>query len=118
MSAWKCKDSCVGCGTPLVDETMKGDLTDNPLIFLDRINKNFAKVVAGSNNGCRNCTVALDALSFIFKSMDQKKFQFTIASQGQRGTLSIGCSIDRDFIDGRNIEPTRMEVFRQTGMSG
>lgn len=81
-------------------------------------NENFSKVVAGSNNGCRNCTVILDALSFLFKSKDQKKFEFKIGTQRQKRILSIDCSVDRDFRDDRHLEPAHMEVFRQTGKSG
>jgi hypothetical protein len=118
------KDICAGCGTPLVDETMKGDIVERAFTVVypeQRLNENFSNVVAGSNNGCRNCVVILDALSFLFKSKDQKKFDFTIAASRQNPILSIKCSVDmdsRDFKGGRYIEPTHMEVFRQTGMSG
>jgi hypothetical protein len=122
------KDNCAGCWTPLVDETIKGDIVERAFTVVypeqrlnGRTNENFSKVVVGSNNGCRNCVVILDALSFLFKSKDQKKFEFTIAALRQNPILSIKCSVDMDFRDfkgGRHLEPTHMEVFRQTGMSG
>jgi hypothetical protein len=118
------KDNCAGCRTPLVDKTIKGDIVERAFTVVypeQRLNENFSNVVAGSNNGCRNCVVILDALSFLFKSKDQKKFEFAIAALRQNPILSIECSVDMDFMDfkpGRYIEPTHMEVFRQTGMLG
>lgn len=104
---------------------MKGDLTGIPFTVVYpeqtrnvRSKKNFAKVVAGSNHGCRNCTVVLDALSSIFKSKERETFEFAVGTQGQTGTLMIECSLDMDFSEGRHVDPTHMEVFRQTGMSG
>ena len=121
------KHTCDGCWRPLPDKTLKGDLVESPYIVVypeqdlyGRINKNFANVVAGSNNGCRNCTVVLDALSSIFKSKNQTKFDFAIVIQKQTRTLTIECRLNKDSWVGRYIEPlqpTHMEVFRQSGMS-
>lgn len=112
------KDYCVGCKAPLVDETVKGDLTDN---FFSgginsenaRDNNTFANMVVGSKNGCRNCIVFLDALSFVSRSKDQKRRRFTITPRERNRTLCIDIMVLRD----EDTEPFFMQVFRQSSMS-
>jgi hypothetical protein len=86
------KDYCVGCEASLVDELVEGDLMDgfsDDIYFENaRDNKTFANMVAGSENGCRNCILFLDALSSISRSKDQKRCRFTITPSGNRN-LSI-----------------------------
>ena len=110
------KDYCVGCKAPLVDETVEGDLIDGLSDEIDfenaRDNKTFANMVVGSENGCRNCIVFLDASSFISRSKDQKRCRFIITPRRNR-TLSITFRV----LDDGDREPFFMQVFRQSSMS-
>jgi hypothetical protein len=111
------KDYCVGCEAPLVDETVKGDLTgglsDDICFENTRDNKAFANMVVGSKNGCRNCMVFLDALYFVSGSKDQKRCRFTITPRRRNRTLSIAFRVLSD----KDTESSYMEVFRQSSMS-
>jgi hypothetical protein len=111
------KDYCVSCEAPLVDETVKGDLTDgfaNFSSFENALNdKTFANRVVGSKNGCRNCAVIMDALSFISRGKDQKRFEFTIIPRRESQTLDI----EVEVVDDGDTELFFMEVFRQSSMS-
>jgi hypothetical protein len=111
------KDYCVGCEAPLVDETVEGDLMDG---FSDDIqfenardNKTFANMVVGSENGCRNCILFLDALSFISRSKDQKRCRFATTSRRRNRTLEIVFKVLGD----EDTELSFMQVFRQISMS-
>jgi hypothetical protein len=111
------KDYCVGCKTPTVDDTVKGDLTDglSGNIYLEdaRDNKTLANMVTGSNNGCRNCIVILDALSSISRGKDQKRLEFIIMPQRESQTLEIQVEVASD----EATEYVFLEVFRQSSMS-
>ena len=111
------KDYCVGCKAPLVDETVEGDLIDGLSDEIDfenaRDNKTFANMVVGSKNGCRNCIVFLDAVSFISRSKDQKRCRFRIIFKRRNRTLSIMFYVLGD----EENELFSMQVFRQSSMS-
>jgi hypothetical protein len=111
------KDYCIGCEAPLVDEKVKGDLTDGFSDNIDfqnaRDNKTFANIVVGSKNGCRNCIVFLDASSFISRSKDQKRCRFATTSRRRNRTLEIVFKVLGD----EDTELSFMQVFRQISMS-
>lgn len=119
------KDYCVSCKTPILDETIKGDLTQSSLSVvhpakgIDGItNKDLTNMVTGSNSGCRNCFMVLDALSLISKSKDQEEFTFVIVPERKTRTLLIKCDAELEFCDSRySYELSHMEVFRQSGLS-
>ena len=111
------KDYCVGCKAPLVDETVEGDIRDG---FSDNIhfekardNKTFANMAVGSENGCRNCMLFLDASSFISTSKDQKRCRFAMRLRRRNRTLEIVFKVLGD----EDTELSFMQVFRQISMS-
>ena len=110
------KDYCIGCEAPLVDEKVKGDLTDGFSDNIDfqnaRDNKTFANMVVGSENGCRNCILFLDASSFISTSKDQKRCRFAMRLRRRNRTLEIYFEVLGDGETGS----LSMQVFRQSSM--
>jgi hypothetical protein len=111
------RNDCVGCKAPLVDETVEGDLRDGSSDEIDfenaRDNKTFANMVVGSENGCRNCMLFLDASSFISTSKDQKRCRFTMTPRRRNRILGIYFKV---LGDGETASPF-MQVFRQSSMS-
>lgn len=111
------RNDCVGCKARLVGETVEGDLrggSSDEIDFEDaRDNKTFANMVVGSKNGCRNCIVFLDAVSFISRSKDQKRCRFRIIFKRRNRTLSIMFYVLGD----EENELFSMQVFRQSSMS-
>jgi hypothetical protein len=111
------KDYCVGCKAPLVDETVEGDIRDG---FSDNIhfekardNKTFANMAVGSENGCRNCMLFLDASSFISTSKAKKRCRFTMTPRRRNRTLEFYFEVLGDG----ETRSTFLQVFRQSSMS-
>jgi hypothetical protein len=101
------KDVCVGCGYPIVDKTIEGDLTITDCHeSIDPM-----KMEVGSKNGCRNCAVMLDAISTITRDEGQgKRLVFSISSLKQIRSIMIGSG--EGF-----LSHSYMEIVRYAGTS-
>jgi hypothetical protein len=93
-------DVCVGCECPIVDQTIKGDLTLGEKYFTP-VSKN---LIVGSQSGCRNCAVILDAITTFAGTADWTTTRCSIGIGVYENILAIKFS---GFI----------AVFRSTGMS-
>jgi hypothetical protein len=93
-------DVCVGCKHPIVDRTIKGDLTLRERSFLAAPKS----LVVGSQSGCRNCAVILDAITTFVGNEDWTSTKPSIRISPDKLLLEI------DFGE-------FTEVFRCIGMS-
>jgi hypothetical protein len=80
-------DVCVGCKHPIVDETIKGDMT----LSFGRTPIISKELVVGARSGCRNCAVIFDAITTFVGNPDPTSIShiFGIWQSPHNGGLKI-----------------------------
>jgi hypothetical protein len=78
---------CVGCKHPIVNETIKGDMT----LRYGHISINSKELVVGARSGCRNCAVIFDAITTFVGNPDPTSRHniFEIFHSAHNGELKI-----------------------------
>jgi hypothetical protein len=80
-------DVCVGCKHPIVDETIKGDMT----LRFGSVPINSKELVVGAHSGCRNCAIIFDAVTTFVGNPDPTSIhdEFVIWHSAYNGQLKI-----------------------------